>query len=100
MSRRSFKFGLLLVLALFCVSELGRFRPLLAKSPSDVCAGKQFKEAGGVEEGPSGFALSSGAMLELVRDAQYCEAHDLSASVGELALTSHHLRGPPQLATF
>ncbi len=99
MSPRPLKYGILLVLALFCVSELGRFRPLAIKSSGDVATAKQLKEGGGEEKNPQGFALCSAATLELADGIKYSESLASASPAPQLSLASHHLRGPPMLAT-
>ena len=98
MSPRSLKFGVLLILMLFCVSELGRFRPLLVKSQGDVATTKQLKEGGGEEKNPHGFALCCPTTLELAAEFRYSESGDRSSAAPQLSFVGHHLRGPPVLA--
>jgi len=100
MSPRSLKYGILLLLTLFCVSELGRFRPLLVKSPGDVTAAKELKEGGGKEKSAIGFALCSSATFELTDGAGFAEAQEMASCAPQLYLMNQHLRGPPQLATL
>lgn len=95
---RPLKFGILLVVTLFCVSELGRFRPLLAASSGDLAPSKQLKEGGGEEKTLQGFALCNTSPLELTLNVGFSEMLEAALPARQLVQASHHLRGPPLLA--